>query len=210
MTKDIADLRQDYQLGELLRADLHNDPIAQFNDWFETAKTASREANAMTLSTVLNQRPQSRVVLLKGIDAGGFVFYTNKLSQKGQAIEQSPFAALNFWWENLERQIRIEGQVEHVEDSTATAYFLSRPRTSQLGAWASRQSEVLADDDMLQRQFDELSEQYPEDVPKPDHWGGYRVIPQSIEFWQGRSSRLHDRFRYTRDGSDWTIDRLSP
>lgn len=210
MNRDIADLRQDYQLGELLRADMPNDPLALFRTWFDVAKQASREPNAMTLATVLDGQPQSRVVLLKDLDDTGFVFYTNKLSQKGRGIEQTPRGALNFWWENLERQVRIEGSIEHVSEQTATDYFHSRPRTSQLGAWASAQSQVLATDDVLQQQFQKLESKYPNDIPKPDHWGGYRVVPEMIEFWQGRSSRLHDRFCYRLKDGLWGIDRLSP
>lgn len=210
MNDDISALRQDYKLGELLRSDLVDDPIEQFKAWFSAAKQAAREPNAMTLSTVLNGRPQSRVVLLKDLDDRGFVFYTNKRSQKGQAIEQSPWVALNFWWEALERQIRVDGQVEHVDETDATEYFQSRPRASQLGAWASQQSTVLPDDDFLAQEFARLEQQYPTEVPKPEYWGGYRVVPESIEFWQGRSSRLHDRFRFVRQTSGWTIDRLSP
>jgi len=210
MNRDISDLRQDYRAGTLVRSDLHDDPLEQFRQWFELAREHAREPNAMTLATVENGQPQARIVLLKELDETGFVFFTNYLSDKGRAIARTPQAALCFWWEALERQVRIEGQVEKISEAQSTEYFHSRPRTSQLGAWASAQSQVLADEDQLAGQFESVSQQYPQDIPRPDHWGGYRVIPNRIEFWQGRSSRLHDRFNYTRGDEGWSIQRLSP
>lgn len=212
MDRDIADLRQDYQAGTLRRQDLTEDPLVFFRQWFEQAREVSREPNAMTLATTgADGFPEARVVLLKELDEQGFVFFTNYQSQKAQAIEQNPRAALCFWWEALERQVRIQGRIEKISHKASEAYFHSRPRTSQLGAWASLQSQELENQAQLQRQFEQAAEQYPDEVPKPDHWGGYRVVPSVIEFWQGRSSRLHDRFEFRQQASgDWTLRRLSP
>lgn len=211
MSNEIADLRQDYRAGTLVRKDLHADPFAQFRAWFELAREHAREPNAMTLATVASDaRPEARVVLLKELDDQGFVFFTNYDSQKGQALAANPHAALCFWWEALERQVRVQGRVEKIPGQASDSYFHSRPRTSQLGAWASHQSQSLTHDDQLAEQFEQVAARYPEEVPRPEHWGGYRVVPTEIEFWQGRTSRLHDRFLYQRTPSGWTIDRLSP
>lgn len=207
---DISNLRQDYRAGELHREDLADDPIEQFRAWFDIARDHAREPNAMTLATVYNGQPQARIVLLKELDDRGFVFFTNYLSDKGQAIAQQPKAALVFWWEALERQVRIEGQVEKIDPAASTEYFQSRPRASQLGAWASKQSTELSDEDQLQRQFEAIAADYPDEIPRPEHWGGYRVVPERIEFWQGRSSRLHDRFDFRLEHGDWSVRRLSP
>lgn len=207
---DISNLRQDYRAGELHRSDLADDPMEQFRAWFAAAREHAREPNAMTLATVHQGQPQARIVLLKELDDRGFVFFTNYESDKGQALAAEPKAALVFWWEALERQVRIEGTVEKIEPEASTEYFHSRPRTSQLGAWASRQSSELQDEDQLQRHFDQVAQQYPDEIPRPEHWGGYRVVPERVDFWQGRSSRLHDRFDYRLKNEAWLIRRLSP
>lgn len=210
MNRDISDLRQDYRVGKLVEADMLDDPISQFHQWFEAARTQVKEPNAMTLATVFDGQPQARIVLLKELDEQGFVFFTNYDSDKGMALAQTPQAALCFWWEPLERQVRIQGRVEKIASHASTEYFHSRPRTSQLGAWASAQSKPLHDDVQLQTQFDAAQAQYPDTIPRPDHWGGYRVVPDRIEFWQGRSSRLHDRFDFRLVAGQWTRQRLSP
>ena len=210
MNRDISDLRQDYRVGKLVEADMSDDPILQFRQWFDAARDQVKEPNAMTLATVFEGQPQARIVLLKELDDQGFVFFTNYESDKGSALAQTPRAALCFWWEPLERQVRIQGQVEKISPEASTEYFHSRPRTSQLGAWASAQSQPLGDDNQLQEKFDEAESRFEEAIPRPDHWGGYRVVPDRIEFWQGRSSRLHDRFDYRLDQGQWIRQRLSP
>jgi pyridoxamine 5'-phosphate oxidase len=211
---NIAALRHDYVAHGLRRTDLDADPIKQFAVWFgEAAAAEIRDVNAMALATVdATGAPSTRIVLLKGISDRGFVFFTNYLSEKGQQLEANPRASLNIFWVQLERQIRIDGAVEKTSRAESEEYFHSRPLGSQLGAWASRQSEVVANRDTLEAQLKLVTEQYSGGkIPLPPHWGGYRVIPHRIEFWQGRTNRLHDRFRYLReeDGS-WKIDRLSP
>ncbi|MBC8161901.1 MAG: pyridoxamine 5'-phosphate oxidase [Roseiflexaceae bacterium] len=209
----IADLRKDYTLRGLDVADLDRDPLAQFRSWFETAVQAGLpEPNAMTLASATRAgRPSARVVLLKGLDARGFVFYSNFESRKGRELIENSFAALVFLWDELERQVRVEGAVEQVAAGEADAYFASRPWGSRLGAWASAQSAVLADRAALEARYAALAVQYEgQDVPRPPHWGGFRVVPDTLEFWQGRSSRLHDRLRYTRTGDEWRVERLSP
>ncbi|MFO0837786.1 MAG: pyridoxamine 5'-phosphate oxidase [Phycisphaerae bacterium] len=207
-------LRVDYHAGEFGEQTADPDPIRQFEAWFAQVLSAGlREPNGMTLATCsADGRPEARVVLLKGVDPRGFVFYTNYESRKGRTLGSNARAALCFWWPELERQVRVEGDVERVSDSESDAYFATRPRDSQLGAWASRQSEVLPRRDELMARFLQLAAQHAgRSVPRPPHWGGYRVTPQRIEFWQGRPNRLHDRICYERqaDGS-WTISRLSP
>ena len=210
MNRDISDLRQDYRVGKLVEADMFDDPILQFRQWFDSARDQVKEPNAMTLATVFDGQPQARIVLLKELDEQGFVFFTNYESDKGSALAQTPRAALCFWWEPLERQVRIQGRVEKISPEASTEYFHSRPRTSQLGAWASAQSKPLADDNQLLAKFDEAESRFEEAIPRPNHWGGYRVVPDRIEFWQGRSSRLHDRFDYRLTQGQWTRQRLSP
>jgi pyridoxamine 5'-phosphate oxidase len=198
---------------ELTEADLLDDPIALFERWYADAQAASTsEPNAMTLATATpDGRPSARVVLLKGVDARGFAFYTNEQSRKGRELAANPQAALTLLWPALERQVRVVGRVTRVDDAEADAYFASRPRGSQLGAWASQQSRPLAGRDELDARWAELSERWEgEDVPRPPHWGGFRVEPDEIEFWQGRADRLHDRFAYVRADDGWQRTRLAP
>jgi len=211
------EMRVDYKRASLSESDVHPDPITQFGVWFEEAVAHGlREPNAMTLATVgPDGRPSARIVLLKGYDPRGFVFFTNYESRKGRELSANPHAALVFFWADLERQIRIEGMVERVDPAESDDYFKSRPLGSRLGALASRQSTVIPNRDVLDRRLAELEAQVRAgDVPqRPDWWGGYRVTPSELEFWQGRSNRLHDRLRYCRDESSpsgWRIERLSP
>jgi pyridoxamine 5'-phosphate oxidase len=214
MDKNIADLRKDYTLKGLSIFDTHPNPFIQFQQWFDQALTAQLpEPNAMTLATATRGgQPKARMVLLKGFDERGFVFYTNYNSQKGQELAENPQASLVFWWAELERQVRICGRVEKASEKESDEYFYSRPLNSRLGAWASNQSEVIESREVLEQRMQELQMKYQnQDVPRPQHWGGFRVIPTEIEFWQGRSNRLHDRLLYTRlDDGSWKIVRLSP
>lgn len=211
-----GDLRREYVSRTLIESDAHRDPIVQFRQWFEEAVRAElTEPNAMTLATVgAEGDPSARTVLLKGFDAGGFVFYTNHDSAKGRDLASRPRAALLFFWAQLERQVRIAGPVTRVSTEESEAYFHSRPRESQLGAWASPQSSTIANRETLDDAYRRVETQYVDPgvpVPLPPHWGGYRVAPERMEFWQGRASRLHDRLLYTRraDGQ-WRIERLAP
>ncbi len=211
---DVSDVRRDYGLAGLSEADLDADPIVQFRSWLATALAEDPlDPTAMVLATVDREgRPSARVVLLKGIDERGFVFYTNYRSRKGRELDENPRAALVFFWPALDRQVRVEGDVERTSREESEAYFASRPLGSRLGAWASEQSEVLAGRGELEERLRELEERFAAgDVPLPEFWGGYRLRPGLVEFWQGRPSRLHDRFRYTRLPEDgWRIERLSP
>ena len=209
----ISDLRKDYALNGLDRADVLPDPIGQFRMWFEAALGAGvPEPNAMHVSTVTaDGRPDGRIVLIKDVSDAGFVFYSIYESRKGRQLTERPFAALTFFYPELERQIRIEGRVEKVSADESDAYFNSRPRGSQIGAWVSEQSSVIESRDVLGNRQRELEAQFDgQPVPRPPHWGGFRVVPDAVEFWQGRPSRLHDRIRYRKEGDNWIIERLSP
>ena len=210
----LAALRQDYAAGGLSEADAGDDPFALFRRWFEQALLAELpEPNAFVLATATpDGRPSARLVLLKALDARGFTFFTNYDSRKGRELAANPHAALVFPWHALERQVRVEGTVEKVTPAESDDYFAHRPLGSRLGAWASRQSDVIPDRAFLERRHAELMEQHPDGaVPRPEFWGGYRVVPAELEFWQGRPSRLHDRLRFARrpDGT-WLRERLSP
>ena len=206
-------MREDYGSRELRRKDLATDPISHFEQWFAEAREAElHEPNALTLSTVsLDGYPSSRTVLMKFLDQRGFVFYTNYLSSKAKEIEAMPHVALLFPWILLERQVHIEGEVEKVGAEESQKYFASRPRGSQIGAWASEQSSVIEDRSVLIKKTEELTKKFDgKEVPLPPFWGGYRVIPHRIEFWQGGKGRVHDRFLYSREEKGWKIERLSP
>jgi pyridoxamine 5'-phosphate oxidase len=212
-TKNLADIRRDYSLKQLSEDSVAPDPFAQFALWMDEALASEvAEPTAMTLSTVSAQNsPSSRVVLLKGFSADGFVFYTNYESRKGREIDLNTSVSLNFFWPELERQVNIEGTAARVSSHESEAYFQSRPIESRIGAWASKQSSVLASRGELERRVTELAEEYADgNVPLPPFWGGFRVTPCRFEFWQGRESRLHDRICYVLDGDVWTISRLSP
>jgi pyridoxamine 5'-phosphate oxidase len=209
---NIADLRQEYMRAGLAEADAHADPLAQFERWFKDALAAGLPlANAMTLATVsAGGAPDARVVLLKGVEGGGFVFYTNYDSRKGRQLAARPEACLVFLWTQLERQVRIEGKAERVSASDSDKYFASRPAGARLSASASAQSEVVPDRKFLESQVEKIKAQCGENPPRPAHWGGYRLTPSRIEFWQGRENRLHDRLLYSRAGGAWKIERLAP
>jgi pyridoxamine 5'-phosphate oxidase len=200
--------RSDYGFGKLDREDLLEDPFEQFKFWLQAAvEHEVPEPAGMCLSTCIDNRPSSRMVLLRGIDHG-FLFYTNYLSRKGQEIENNPFGCLNFWWPTLERQIRIEGTIEKVSPEQSDEYFLSRPLESQIASAASPQSQIITSRDELEQAVNTLRESGI--THRPDHWGGYRLLPTYFEFWQGRSARLHDRFAYNRDLREWQISRMAP
>jgi pyridoxamine 5'-phosphate oxidase len=210
---DIGDLRSEYSGQPFRRSDLDPDPVTQFARWFEQAREVVQpEVNACTLATVgLDGRPSARTVLLKYFDGDGFVFFTNLESQKAREIAANPAVALLFFWHTLERQVCVRGRAERISAAEAVRYFIRRPRSSQLSAWVSEQSSVITSRSVLEMKLDEIKRKFADgDVPLPSFWGGYRVRPDEIEFWQGRASRLHDRLRYRLSASDWLIERLAP
>jgi pyridoxamine 5'-phosphate oxidase len=208
----IADLRKDYKLASLGKRDLAADPFTQFKKWLDEAIAAEvPEPTAMNLATVgVNARPSARIVLLKGVDEKGFVFFTNYESRKGRELAESQWAALTFHWVELERQVRIEGHVEKIDAKTSDEYFNSRPVKSRLGAIASAQSEKVESREALEKAFADAEAQYGDNPPRPANWGGYVIVPEMVEFWQGRRSRLHDRLAFQRQFGGWHIERLAP
>lgn len=208
----IADIRKDYALRRLDETDVDADPFRQFHAWLKEALAAEvPEPTAMTLATVDEDgNPSARIMLLKALDERGFVFYTNYQSRKGQELAVRPRAALAFFWKELERQVRVEGSVEPVSAAESEEYFASRPLGSRIGAWASTQSATIDSRQWLEARVQAAAAKYGENPPRPPHWGGYRVLPDWVEFWQGRQSRLHDRIAYTREAKGWKISRLSP
>jgi pyridoxamine 5'-phosphate oxidase len=213
MPPSIAELRRDYLRARLDETSVASDPLVEFARWFEEAvKAEARDPNAMTLATASPDGvPSARIVLLKGFDERGFVFFTDYRSRKGTELAANPRAALVFYWPELERQVRISGVTSETGRQESEAYFRTRPRGSRIGAWISHQSQVIASRQQLESQIADVERRYPgDDVPLPPYWGGFRLRPESIEFWQGRTNRLHDRIRYLREGERWRIERLSP
>lgn len=212
MNADLAAIRQEYTQKELSPSDCAADAIEQFESWLNEALTAQvREPTAMHLATIGEDgRPQGRVVLLKGLEDGELIFFTNYQSRKGQSLAHSPFAALTFLWSELERQVRVEGRVRKLEAERSDEYFASRPYASQVGAWSSPQSQVIENKAKLMANAAMIAMKYVMNVPRPPHWGGYALLPDRIEFWQGRPSRLHDRVCYTKEGDVWQRCRLAP
>ncbi|CAN5476148.1 pyridoxamine 5'-phosphate oxidase [soil metagenome] len=211
---NIADIRRDYRLQTLEETDVDINAIKQFTAWWQDAINSSiDEVNAFTLATATAEgKPSARIVLLKGYDDHGFFFFTNYASNKGEQLAQNGKVAMVFFWKELERQIRIEGEVEKINETESDSYFNSRPKGSRLGAWASPQSKQIANREVIEANVLKYEQKYPgENVPRPKHWGGYRIKPNLIEFWQGRSSRLHDRLQYTlNEENNWKIERLAP
>jgi pyridoxamine 5'-phosphate oxidase len=211
-SRDISQLRKSYEKAELSEDASHADPLKQFGRWLDEAIAAQvPEPNAMTLATVAGDlRPSTRIVLIKGYDERGIVWYTNYDSRKGRELAGNPFAALQFHWVELERVVRIEGRVEKVSEAESDAYFASRPLDSRIGAWASPQSQVISGRAVLVANAAKYGAQFMLNPPRPPHWGGYRLLPDQWQFWQGRKSRLHDRLRYTLEGGAWVRERLAP
>lgn len=212
--QNLADLRREYSKASLDLITINKDPINQFNNWFKEALSSEViEPNAMNLSTINeNGRPASRIVLLKGVENGTFIFYTNYQSQKGKDLDKNPACALTFFWAELERQVRIEGIAERISQEESERYFKSRPRSSQIGAWASPQSTIIKDRSILEERAKQLEKKFEgqDTLPKPNQWGGFAVTPILIEFWQGRPSRLHDRIQYTNVDGSWKLHQLAP
>lgn len=211
--KDIAGIRTDYSLAELNEQTVGDDPVVVFNKWFDDALNAQAdEVNAMVMASVdKDHKPHARIVLLKGVEDNGFIFFTNYNSAKGTEVSANDHVALVFFWKELERQVRIEGTISKIATADSEAYFKSRPVGSQIGAWSSPQSSVINDRSVLEENYKNYTEQYGEDVPLPPHWGGYKVSPERIEFWQGRPSRMHDRILFTLgDNGEWSKCRLAP
>lgn len=208
----MKEVRLEYRWGELREEDLDPDPFVQLGRWFAAAEDADvPEPTAMQLATVdADGRPSARTVLLRGLDERGFRFYTNRTSRKGRDLAANPHCALVFRWAPFERQVTVQGRADPLPDDESDAYFAGRPRGSQLGAWASEQSAVIPDRDVLEAELAALEQRFPDAVPRPPHWGGYVVVPDAIELWQGRENRLHDRLRYRRDGDRWVVERLAP
>ena len=212
MSKELNKVRKDYGKDQLKLVELPPNPIELFELWLSNAKESdSLDYNAMTLSTIGKEGyPQSRIVLLRSVSDEGFVFYTNYTSEKGQDVDSQPKVCLNFFWKELERQVRVVGDIAKVKPEVSDAYFDSRPRLSQIGAWASEQSTVVDSGD-VQKRVDHFQEKFEgQSVPRPPHWGGYEITPRTIEFWQGRPSRLHDRVKYIAKGKEWEMKLLAP
>ena len=210
---NLEKIRREYIKDGLTEESLLADPFEQFNLWFDQAiRSEIVDSNAMTLATAtVDGKPSARTVLLKFFDYRGFVFYTNYESRKSRELKENPHAALLFYWHDLERQVRIEGITERVSTAESLKYFLSRPRGSQLGAWCSNQSSIISSRELLMTKFNEIKQRFHnKEISLPEFWGGFRIIPESFEFWQGRENRLHDRFHYVKEKEDWAINRLAP